>query len=490
MDTQPRRGIPPLADDSEPIANETSGPRRGLIPDKDSAPSLPRRAALADDSISSAKTYPSQTETQTNSNSSDSVISIAPQKTRLLHRSRKTWILALVILLALFLAAAGLTSYLKSRTQSTKAIPANSLRLIEPTDLSSLSSNWNISQTLTPVPTDAPTGTCLKGGTTRLPLAVQSSLRTLNENDNSVLHRIDVYENAEIAATAFSARRNQAATCEEAAYIVSSTAIQGVGESAFTLDIEIQESKPYRHSLLITKVGRAVEIFDLGKSEAISSLGTLTTVSHSLLTQHCQDQQAACGSTPVTVTTVPPPPGGFSGFLNPADVPRITPGTGSWKGTTPSPQIAFTGTQCENYNFSDVGALRQFQRTLILSEDSHAQSTFGIDNIFFEFPDPAQASNFASRLTDNIVTCTRQSTATVTKVTSLMVSANSATLPGQTAYVTQRVGGSVLSFRTGVVQSDKYVVYVVATPQETYDFNDTQWENIVIRAGQRLSQYS
>lgn len=57
--------------------------------------------------------------------------------------------------------------------------------------------------------------------------------------------------------------------------------------------------------------------------------------------------------------------------------------------------------------------------------------------------------------------------------------------------MTQKVDQSsaTASFRSAVVVSGNRLVYLLANPNQTFDFTNETWAGVVSRAGQRLAEF-
>lgn len=405
---------------------------------------------------------------------------------------RRTWPW-LVLALLLTAAVVAAWSILKPETQTdnpgTQEVPA-ALQLVSPEQLSDLPGTWQTTQDVATLDDHSPAAKCLTGSTQRLPRAQASSLRLLGTTDGAtLLHRLDTYTDRGTAIDAFAARRAQLSTCDSPVHIVGASQPLGLGDDALVLEVVAQEAAPVTHTVLLMRVGSGIEVLDLGAKGNVASPKELSAVAGKLVADHCERLEGTCSATNPRVTPIPPPTGGDAGFLLPADLPRLSPGVGTWVATAPTPKIDLTGSGCEVTKPAEAAANKRFQRTLILTNDPTAGKAFGIDTVVFQLASPGEATALAGKFNEAISTCaSRVANASVERITQSNGTADNGNVTATTAHVTQRPAGNAVVFRTGVVVVGNRVVYLVETPKETYGLSDAQWGAAVIRAGQRAAQ--
>lgn len=308
---------------------------------------------------------------------------------------------------------------------------------------------------------------------------------------DAVLQRVEVYPTALDASNAFTTRVAQLGACSRTqAYINSGATIDGLADSAVAVTVTLQEAVPEFHTIVLTRNGTAITIADAAQTSSPIGVQELVGAIAPSLTRVCQTT-AGCPTTPA-VTPTPPPAAAPSGWLVENDLPRITPGAGTWKGTDPTSELNLPGSLCENVDLANPPAVTgRSARTYLMSNDANAPSGFGLDEARYTFATEADATNLANTLTSNIGSCNaRTATATVTAQPGAQATgAGGAVFNYATAMVTQKIDDTrSVIYRIGVVNIGTKVVYLLANPSATFDFGDDLWRATVIRAGERLTQ--
>jgi hypothetical protein len=310
-------------------------------------------------------------------------------------------------------------------------------------------------------------------------------------------HSVYSYADVETAAAAYLGRRSQASSCPGTpAQIVSFYEVASVADEAGAVTIYYQsEPAAAYHTVFFSRTGRTISILDLSSPTEPVPPVNLATAALPVLNRLCaQGTQGACPSTPGVVKVVPPAVD-TPGWLSKVDLPRITNGAGVWDSTKPSNSLQSLGTQCEGSGFPEVAAAEQtFRSTYILGDDPNSPPSraMGIDEVVYTFIDQKQAGELVNRLVESISNCQRQgSTATVQLGDSIQgAGLNSVTISGETFVVEQRKSeNEVVRYRVAVVLVENRVAYLMANPTDNYDFSDSQWQAISMRAGERLSQF-
>lgn len=396
---------------------------------------------------------------------------------------------AVVVLIAATVWALQVRSTGSSGTPSASGTAPAQDALLTAGDLATLGGvTW---ATSTPNPDVRPL--CLPAQADGLPEVQRSTSRKTVpavEGTDAVIQVVDTYADVAAATQAFATRVTQAGTCADAvALITSANTITGLADSAELVRLTVQEQTDLFHSVLISRTGRSVSLVDVGTANAVTPSDLANVAAHALNRQ-CGGELGACPGI-ISVATSPPPPGNPVGWLVPADLPRITAGAGRWAAPEPRTVLDVVGSQCEALNLKTItGTQSAAQRTLLLADDTNAPDGFGVDQVVYTFADAAGAESLAKKLDKNLGGCPdRAPTASVKDGPAVKgTGANGVKIAGTTYLVTQKTETNTVVFRVAVVTVDNRAVYLLANPSTSFDFSDSDWGRLAVRAGQRTSQ--
>jgi hypothetical protein len=317
--------------------------------------------------------------------------------------------------------------------------------------------------------------------------ADRSAARKLfTATNDSVLQTMGTFSDDASAIKAYEAQLTLAGTCpNDVALVQSASTVAGLADTAQVVKIKVQAVKDENHTLLLTRTGKTVNSFDVVSATDIP-ITTVAQVAASSLARQCTG--GACPST-ISVASSLPAAGSPAGWLVPADLPRLTPGTGKW--TSHDWAVNTPGSQCEGTDLAKVsGTTASGQRTLILTNDSKAPASFGVDQVNFTFADNKAAATLAASLTKSLTNCgTTLPTATVTDGPNVKGSGQGqVVVSGQTWQIVHKTATTTVAFRVAVVTSGNRVTYLLANPSKNFDFTDATWQAAALRAGQRATQ--
>jgi hypothetical protein len=336
---------------------------------------------------------------------------------------------------------------------------------------------------------------CLPATADGLPAALRSPSRKVNASSSptdTVVQALDVYADDATATQAYAARLVQAGTCADTvALITGANTITGLADSAQVVRLTVQEQTDQFHSLLISRTGRSVSLIDVTTATPVAA-SDLANVAATALSRGCGAELGTCPGS-ISVATSPPPAGNPIGWLVPADLPRITPGAGRWGATEPKTTLDVVGSLCEAINLKTVaGTQSAGQRTLLLADDSNAPQGFGVDQVVYTFADAKGVSALATKLDKNLTGCAdRAPTASVKEGPTVKgTGANGVKISGSTYQVTQKTGTNTVVFRVAVLSVGNRLVYLLANPSTSFDFSNSDWAKVAVRAGERAGQSS
>ena len=366
--------------------------------------------------------------------------------------------------------------------------------LLTDADVAGLASaSWQVSTTQ-PTPGSA-YPLCIPVTAEGMPVPDRTAERLITSTStqtDSVKNVVETYADAATAAKAFQERLVQAGTCPDTeALIVSSYTISNLADAALGSQIRVQATQTEYHTLVISQSGRNLSLVDVMTTEKSVGVTAAARVAAKPLARLCSGGEGTCPGT-LKLTRALPAAGALAGWLVEADLPRITAGAGRWGATDPSKSLSIVGSQCEAVNLQQVtGTTAAAQRTMLLADDSAAPTGFGVDQVTYTFPTNTAAKRFVTTLTANLKLCpSRVPTATVEAGPTVKgTGADTVAITGSSFQVTQKTGADgTFPFRVAIITVGPKVGYLVANPSTTFDFTDDQWKDIVLRAGQRISQ--
>ena len=203
----------------------------------------------------------------------------------------------------------------------------------------------------------------------------------------------------------------------------------------------------------------------------------------------CAAAGGKCGAE-AQVKPGPPPLGGDQpGFLATGDLAPVAKSVSPWNAAPVElPQEDFVGASCENVDWTTVAAESRDARVYLHPDSGTAY--FGVNQIVLNLEDAKSAKALVEKIKTNLEDCKeRQLTATVSKPRKVAsVGARDSEVSGYTAIVEQKGTNGSDKFRVGIVHVGTKVAYTFANPKGDFDFTDSQWNTISVRAGERVTQ--
>lgn len=320
-----------------------------------------------------------------------------------------------------------------------------------------------------------------------------SGLRTMTTNGKDglqVLHQVDAYASSTDAQKVFQLRSGNLANCYESpTYLVRADSVAGLGDEAMSITVAFQDPVTRYDTMLLVRTGTTVHVFDAVKNGTLVAPGRLAEVAAGPVSRQCTRAKGSCDAKPVSAPQTPPP-AGTVGWLILPDLPRVTPGAGTWQATDPA-AVSSKGSLCEGVTLATVtGPQGREQRTYLMADDTAAPQNYGVDEVVFTFAKPADATAFAKKLSDNLTSCPKRvTTAKVSQSAAVNSTVASETIAGSTILVSLDMGNSQTTlFRVGVASVGNRVVYLLNNPSKSYDLGQRNFSSLMIRAAQRASQ--
>lgn len=321
--------------------------------------------------------------------------------------------------------------------------------------------------------------------------SLQRTLGTSDADQLAALHRIDVYASPAAAEEVFRSRTAALSGCAEVpSRIVRASSVTGLGDQAFQITVAFENQPAQFHTILMTRVGAAVQILDLARSSGQVEpklLGAAVTRPQAGL---CEAEAVTCTLKP-TVSAAVVPPVEPVGWLIPADLPRIRAGAGRWTAAEPG-ALTSQGMGCENLTLvSEPGPKSRRQATYLMTQDDQAPATFGVDEMMFTFADASAATAFATKLGNAIASCNdRVNTAKVTELKAVSgTGADGMAVSSRLFSIRQDAGNNKgVPYQLLVSVAGARVAYTIVTVTDSYKFTEAQLAELGVRIPVRASQ--
>lgn len=327
------------------------------------------------------------------------------------------------------------------------------------------------------------------------PQPQQTFLRTLTASGSkapAALHQAEAYSSPDEATQAFTLAAKALGGCAmERAYIDSGVYATGLGNQATGVVVKIQDDKSQFRTVVLNRTGRVVNVLDVAQDgKAVDAKG-LGEALGAVTNEQCTAAVGLC-ATNVKVTDGPPPLGGDEpGFLAASDIPPIDGQEGVWSGDTPG-KVSDLYSGCEGVEFNTVeNVSKREARTYLLADNADAPEAFGVDQVLLTMKKKSAAKDLVSKVEENLASCSNRSlTATVEEPEKFSgTGSKEAKIKGSVTTVQQKVNSSnTANYRVGISRVGNKVVYTFVPTTSDFDFSDTQWEQLNVRAGERASQ--
>jgi hypothetical protein len=326
------------------------------------------------------------------------------------------------------------------------------------------------------------------------PVSQQKILRVLSSSGKSApsaLHEATAYATPEEAFQAFNVASRTLGTCAAAgAWLAAGQTVRGVGDQSVSAIVAVLDGKSTSwHSVIVSRTGRVLNVLDASRPAKAIPMKDPAAALAEVTDKQCTATGGKCAGN-VQAKPGPPPLGGDEpGFLASGDLPPVAGSLTPWNAAPIDlPDEDFPGASCETINWNTVPAENRKMR-IYLQPDS-GKSYFGVNEILLITKDAKAATALVDKIKKDLETCKeRRLTATVgdpKKVSG--IGARNTEVSGYTAVVEQKTSDGTDKFRVGIVATGSKVVYTFANPSGDFDFTDSQWNTIAVRAGERVTQ--
>jgi hypothetical protein len=353
---------------------------------------------------------------------------------------------------------------------------------------------WKVSATENTASEDAPVAACFSGEPlVGQPTPQQKLLRVLDGGGKKapvVLHEATAYNTADEAIQAYTLASKTLGGCAVAgSYIESGRTVSGVGSQA-TGVVVIDVSKSQTHTVVLNRTGRVMNIIDAAQPSKALAMTAVAKALEQVNSVQCRPAGGECNGTAAADDGPPPMGGDEPGFLATGDLPPARAKIGPWvPNESEQPKAEFKGSQCENVDWATVPAKSKSWRVYLYTVSG--KNFLGLDEIVLTTKDAKAASKLVAKIKSDLARCkNRVLTASVDKpkkVTS--IGAEKTKITGWTAVVSQKLtDGRTAKYRVGIVSAGPKVIYTFLNPKSDYDFTNSQWDTVAVRAGERATQ--
>jgi hypothetical protein len=365
------------------------------------------------------------------------------------------------------------------------------LLLSEPADLDVLrpGTTWAATSDVAPDETKGIRCVLPSGQLKTPPLEGSVVRRTLSATSGdaaSVVEQVETYADANAAAGAFAVRSTQLGGCTGTPDLVAKGfTVGGLGDQSLAVQVTEQDATAVAHTLVLVRTGSTILIADAHAGATPLASDALARALVPALKRLCVPVSGTCPTTPTVADAEVPPPGEFAGALATGDLPRVTPGTGTWVAAEIKP-MKLAGSGCEGVDLTaPPKSTTAVQHAYLLTGDAAASPNFGLDEVVYTFASEADAKAFVDSVSANITDCAKtQATATVAAAGTLPQPASGSLFTVDQRKTLDKAARS----QVFVSYSGTRAVYLAANPTPTFDLTATNWLAVGQRAISRAKQ--
>jgi len=205
------------------------------------------------------------------------------------------------------------------------------------------------------------------------------------------------------------------------------------------------------------------------------------------VTRLCETTRASCAHSQPPRPVAPPLTGEGTGLLGVVDLPPVASLAKVWAGTEPgraTPNSA--ATPCDAAEFTGEDILEARGRTYLVPEAEQVPTTFGIDETIGRFESGQAAADFVRQVSQDVAGCEEDNLAA--EVSDAVTARSGSVLTiGWTLRFSLDNDRSV-TYRMGLVRNRSRVAQLRFSPSGRYEIDGTAFEQLLLRAGQRLAE--
>jgi DNA-directed RNA polymerase specialized sigma24 family protein len=347
--------------------------------------------------------------------------------------------------------------------------------------------DWSVTST-----TDGTTGDPIYAPCQQEPFAdpdgKQSLLRRFEASDDglSAVQVIEESRSERQSTLAFDRMESWYSRCDDDGVQLQSTmGVHGIGDEARAFRLrDIGKNDTYVTVGIVRTGPITTAVIASAKDErAVAPMRVLTRAGVSV-TRMCLPVSGDCTTQPRVKTTTPLPTGQNPGFLAAYDLPTISNVSAPWVGTDPARSLDNpAATPCERANFGRPQRPRT--RVFVLPTAKKLPQRFGLAETVGTFRTPANARSFLKRAYDSADSCPDRELSASDPIVGELPAGSDGRVWRFEFEVNENAS---VYYRVGLVRSGPRVALLSMSPSETYDVSRREFVNVVVRAGQRLTE--
>ncbi len=205
------------------------------------------------------------------------------------------------------------------------------------------------------------------------------------------------------------------------------------------------------------------------------------------VTRLCETTRASCSHSQPPRPVPPPRTGEGSGLLGVVDLPPVAGLAKVWAGTEPgraTPNSAATACEAAEFTAGDIELARG--RTYVIPKAEQLPTTFGIDETVGRFTTRQAAAQFVRQVSRDVEDCEQENLAA--KVSDASPARAGRVLATRWKLQFDLNRNRSVTYRMGLVRNGTRVAQLRFSPTGRYDIDDATFEQLLLRAGQRLAE--
>ncbi|MBA2417485.1 MAG: hypothetical protein H0V59_00855 [Nocardioidaceae bacterium] len=200
----------------------------------------------------------------------------------------------------------------------------------------------------------------------------------------------------------------------------------------------------------------------------------------------CADGGGGCRSDATVSPRLPLPAGNDPAFLNIVDLPPVTGVDRVWAGTRSTRADSNpASTVCDKADFTGAAVREARARIFVIPQERQIPEEFGIAETVARFGSPATAQAFVATVGRRIEACADKNLSASLDESTAVSGRNVAGRTWRLAFEVDR--DNEIYYRTSIVRRGPTVAQVTLSPAKRYDVSRVAFEQLAVRAGERLA---
>lgn len=215
------------------------------------------------------------------------------------------------------------------------------------------------------------------------------------------------------------------------------------------------------------------------------NINTFARTLNDSVTRVCSDSGGICTNSIQVLKSNPPATSTAPEFLGIVDLPPVALIDKVWAGTDPvKPERNPAATPCDNATFTGTNIMSSRSRVFLIPEATELPTQFGVAETVARFDSAKAANDFITKISSKIEKCPK------TKM-SASIDQNKEISAPEIAAKSWRIAFEVdktkkVYYRTALIRRGADVAQVTFTSAGSFDMSHNAFEQLAIRAGQRL----